>query len=181
MFFAISAGCLAFVIFVTSAQSMSGLLGACGCGRKADDTAVLSVTARHSHATKQPGSPASTPAPPSTSVRWSVKAGVPPPTPSSRSTRSTLSGEKIRRGSLSVSTHHRAVEQRQRRTNHDRWAGKVCLFLFFFCVVILVVVFFSFHSIYKADFEAYGERNETLWRAACDANDVTILQPLGLS
>lgn len=45
------------------------------------------------------------------------------------------------------------------------------------CVIVLVVLFFSFVPIYHQS----GERDTGEWQAACDANDVDALSAMGLS
>ena len=67
------------------------------------------------------------------------------------------------------------------RTARDKILGKCFLFLIYNVCVVLIVLLFTLHPIYKVDAK-YGERNTTAWVDACLNNyDKNALDALGLS
>jgi len=63
------------------------------------------------------------------------------------------------------------------RYKADLRKGKAFMLCTSCCVIVLVVLFFSFVPIYHQS----GERDTGEWQAACDANDVDALSAMGLS
>ena len=221
--------CLGFVIFVTSAQSLSGLRIACGCcccccccrARGVDNTAGTAASMVELASVAELDS--------ATSAVQVMTASSPlnggpsrlPPVPTSPS-----------RNAFPVGASNEAVPPAARGDAADRRQGHCCLFAMYTTIVLLVVLAFSVvplytvclacppscssrHPIYptrrpcilpllacgrrysralspppatvcrrgcwrQADEAVHGKRNDTLWRAACDAADKDALLRLGL-
>ena len=170
VFFVIATLCLAFVVFVTSAQSLSGFLGACcPCCRVKDHGAEDA---------SQPADPSQPPPPAHPPNRKSSLPGT--GLPSHRASNLTPEELKERRRKRSSINHHRAVEQAKDRSNRDRIYGKCAIFALYMLVTAFIVFFFAFWPVYKIDAK-HGQRNVAAWKAACDAYDVGALTKLGLS
>ena len=194
IFFSLAFCCLAFVIFVTSAQSLSGLAAACCCCLASKAEAMTQSQTSQAQDSEGDGE-----APPArASMRQSIGASL---AQSARPQRVSLPGtgglggdsffiggqssilldeEQMHRKRASV-THHRGVEQTMHRTNADKTMGKCLLFLVFNVATFLIVLLFTLHPVYQVD-PKWGPRNTTLWEEACLINyDKAALANLGLS
>ena len=65
----------------------------------------------------------------------------------------------------------------EKKTRADRIQGQWALFGLYLLIVVLVVLSFGSIPIYAAG----GQRNDTIWRKACDENNVQLLHQMGLS
>ena len=65
----------------------------------------------------------------------------------------------------------------EKKTRADRIQGLWALFGLYLLIVVLVVLSFGSIPIYAAG----GQRNDTIWRKACDENNVQLLHQMGLS
>lgn len=146
-FVMITAFCLGFVIFGTSAQSLTGLREAC-CGCSARQRTAPAPDAEAADASSSRAS-----------------AG-----PDGR--RKTLVARNMPGWGHSIPIPHLGDAA-------DRIQGQVVIFLLFFCLVAVIVLFFTFVPLYSH--APAGGRNDAAWRAACDVYDAAALAPFGLS
>ena len=152
-FLVIAVMCLGFVIFVTSAQSMSGLKVQCGC-KKANGGDKRGSKSGYV-------------------VRNGPQAGKTP-------TSMTASRQPQSMEELKESMHEDT--RVGRNTRPDRILAQCCLFFTFLIITVLIVAVFSVVPLYSADTAKYGQRDEALWKAACyDSYDKDALAALGLS
>ena len=165
VFIAIVVGSLSFVIFGTSAQSLSGLREACSCccgGRKRPPRRADTLP------------PVTLPPPASPSP--GEDSGAPP---SSLAELSAKKSSVQSRYSIVVDpNNNRAIPPRDLSSHADRLKGQLALFTLFLTIICCIVVFFTFVPLY-----AYtaAPRNDSAWRQACDDYDVAALDAFGLS
>lgn len=174
IFFIVAVCCLSFVIFATSAQSLSGLLTGC-CGCLMTKPPALTASSGESTASKEDLEPRS---PPKTLMKRKSLPG----TGGSEAwigEHSCATGSRERhRTSIK---HHRGLAQATHTSVRDKLMGKVVLFFVFLVAVALIVILFTFHPIYQVDKAKHGERNTAAWLDACRRNDKAALAALGLS
>lgn len=151
-FVGVTAFCLGFVIFGTSAQSLTGLREAC-CG----------CCARR---------PRTGPAPDADAADGG-SAGAEASTSASRG------GPDGRRKTLHARNMHPSIPMPHLGKASDRIQGQVVLFLLFSMLVGVIVLFFTYVPLYSH--APPGGRNDAAWRAACDAYDAAALAAFGLS
>jgi len=148
--------CLAFVIFVTSAQSFTGFRQACGCcSRCAAPTAPAGSFAPSDGTAGGGGSGNKLGSRRVTSIRAS-------------------------RNGFPVDLDTNESIPLERADYEDRVKGKCALFAVYIMVVLVVVVFFTVTPFYRVA-ASHGERDDALWRQACNENDVETLQQYGIS
>jgi len=154
IFFGLVAFCLAFVIFGTSAQSLSGLRAMCCCGAPVHTTGKGRLSAQH---------------------------GALPDEASSEVPQLTLhrSGSRMstRRNMSPVDIQGNTQALPPRDETWDRVQGKIALFLLFGFIVVAFVMFFVLVPLYSTP----GPRGDAAWRQACEDNDRAALANLGLS
>ena len=162
IFFILTAFCLAFVIFGTSAQSLSSLRMACACrpSRRGGPSGA-SAAERDSSA----------------DVGVESSVGV--------STLSRTVSRAHRRNMSPIDKAGNSQAVLPRDTGRDRMLGQIVLFLLFFSVIVLFVMFFTFVPLYHSNRPA-SSREELYdgrinWKQACDDNDRDVLRSIGLS
>ena len=77
-------------------------------------------------------------------------------------------------------TTMRQCTQCTRSMRADLARGKLCLFFTYLCIILALMLVFSFTPFYSHD-NGGVPRNETGWRQACDENDMGVLDLYGLS
>ena len=76
--------------------------------------------------------------------------------------------------------HHAPMHPCTRSMRADLARGKLCLFFTYLCIILALMLVFSFTPFYSHD-NGGVPRNETGWRQACDENDMGVLDLYGLS
>ena len=165
VFAGMSIGCLGFVIFGTSAQSMSGLQSLCGCGKRKppqDDFNLTSMTVTNDN---QSGVAA-----------WVSTASISTATPSfprdgEASSQRYSSGPKRKhvRNAAPVDKKGRAVPMGPDVSTGDRIRGKCCLFFIFLTLVWLNVCFFTFVALPIGDYSTVRTRDLEQVREMCSS------------